>query len=295
MTHLELTKQQLATYFQIDESQIEVVDRLKGGMSNSNYICKVNDNFYTFRIPGKNAHEFVSRDIEQAMLALIEPTKVDGNLLIHMDLRNGYKISHYVEGQALFLLDPSEYYEKASQVLKKIHQSGIQTDINYLPFERLQKYEALVKKEGLQHQDTYYDILNRFLQYRDQLESYPLVLCHNDAQPSNFIVKNDNSLLLVDWEFGGNNDFFYDIACFGNNDFKFAEGLLPVYLGRTPSNEEWQRLYLWRTFQCLQWHNVALYKEAIGLSKELHLDFKMIADNYILKANALFEKAESFR
>jgi thiamine kinase-like enzyme len=101
--------------------------------------------------------------------------------------------------------------------------------------------------------------------------------------------------LLVDWEFGGNNDPLYDIACYGNNDFRFALGLLPVYLGREPRKEEWERLYLWRVFQCLQWHNVALYKEAIGLSAELHLDFRLIAQAYVDKANKLFDEAKQWQ
>ncbi len=291
MSHEMIARKELAQFFKTNETNIIVKNRLIGGMSNSNYVCEYDNQYYTFRIPGKNAENFVSRAIEQDTLDLIKTLNIDGNLLLTMDQSTGYKISKFVEGSALHTLDPSQFYFEASSLLKKLHQSNLQAKNDYAPFERLKKYEQLVIKEGLSHDFSYYDILNRFSAYKPYLESLPKVLCHNDAQPSNFIVKNDDSLLLVDWEFGGNNDFYYDIACYGNNDFKYAEGLLPVYLERTPSKEDWKRLYLWRTFQCLQWHNVALYKEATGLSKELHLDFKMIANNYIVKANGLFEQA----
>lgn len=291
MSHEEIAKQELGKYFNVKPEEVIVKDRLKGGMSNSNYICEVNHKLYTFRIPGKNAENFVSRKIEKDTLDLISQLGIDGNLLIHMDLETGYKISEYIEGTPLHLLDPSQFYSRAANVLKKLHQSKITPKNEYNPFDRLLQYESLVTKEGLSHSQTYFDILNKFLVYRPFLEKFETVLCHNDSQPSNFIYTIDRELLLVDWEFGGANDFFYDIACFGNNDFKFAEGLLPIYLGKTPTKEDWKRLYLWRTFQCLQWHNVALYKEATGLSKELHLDFKMIAEGYIAKANALFLQA----
>lgn len=188
-------------------------------------------------------------------------------------------------------LDPSEHYNEASLTMKKLHESKLEADNDYDPFARLEKYEQLVHKAGLEHDSSYFDIKNRFLVFRKELELLPIVICHNDSQPSNFIKLDAGGMLLVDWEFGGNNDFIYDIACFGNNDFKYAIGILPVYLGRDPERHEWKRLYLWRVFQCLQWHNVALYKEATGLSQELQLDFKMIAANYIAKANNLFAEA----
>ncbi len=295
MTHEMITKQKLSNHFNVSEDEIIILDRLKGGMSNSNYIVQIKNDYFTFRIPGKNAFAFVDRNIEKATLELIKDLKIDGNLLIDLDLETGYKISHFVEGTPLMVLNPADYYAQASLTLKQLHESNKIAQNDYAPFERLQNYEALVEAEGIKHQDNYYDILNRFLEFKPYLESLPKVLCHNDSQPSNFILRNNGTLLLVDWEFGGNNDLFYDIACFGNNDFKFAEGLLPIYLNRTPNQSEWLRLYLWRTFQCLQWHNVALYKEAIGLSLELHLDFKAIAAAYIVKANALFAQALSFR
>ncbi|MGD9909194.1 MAG: phosphotransferase [Candidatus Izemoplasmatales bacterium] len=291
MSHESITKKEVASFLKKQEEQVLIRHRLKGGMSNSNYVVEVDGLSYTFRIPGKNAENFVSREIEQKTLDLIHPLHIDGNLLLSMDLATGYKISKFVPGTPLVELNPADYYQEAATLLQKLHRSGLKAENDYSPFERLAQYEQLVVKEGLVHEDSYFDILNRFKVYQPYLESLPKVMCHNDSQPSNFIHTEKDGLLLVDWEFGGNNDYFYDIACFGNNDFKYAEGLLPVYLGKTPQKEDWKRLYLWRTFQCLQWHNVALYKEATGLSLELHLDFKMIAANYITKANTLFSQA----
>ena len=70
---------------------------------------------------------------------------------------------------------------------------------------------------------------------------------------------------------------------------------LPVYLGREPQAEESRRLYLWRAFQCLQWHNVALYKDLIGLSKDLGLDFNMIAAAYLTKAEQFLSGANQYK
>lgn len=290
MNHHSIVKEQLSKHFQTHEDEILVLDRLKGGMSNSNYVVSVHGKKYTFRIPGKNAQVFVDREIERQTLDLIKPLNIDGNAMLTLEFDTGYKLSSYIEGESLISKNPAEYYEMASEVLHALHDSKLIAQNDYAPFERLSRYEALVSEVGLKHDSSYFDIRNRFFAYKDWLLSMPKTLCHNDSQPSNFIDVGEK-LVLVDWEFGGNNDPYYDIACYGNFDFNLALGLLPVYLDREPKKEEVKRLTLWRTFQCLQWHNVALYKEAIGLSQELHLDFLQIAKNYIAKANTLFDQA----
>jgi len=290
MNHHSIVKEQLAKHFQTHEDHILVLDRLKGGMSNSNYVVSVHGKKYTFRIPGKNADVFVDRDVERQTLELVAPLHIDGNAMLHLELDTGYKVSSYIEGESLISKNPADYYEEAALVLHKLHDSKLRAKNDYASFERLARYERLVTSVGLSHDPSYFDIRDRFFAFKDWLHSMPTTLCHNDSQPSNFIDIGDG-LVLVDWEFGGNNDPFYDIACYGNFDFNLALGLLPVYLDREPTKLEIKRLTLWRTFQCLQWHNVALYKEAIGLSQELHLDFLQIAKNYIAKANALFAQA----
>ncbi|MFA5036591.1 MAG: choline/ethanolamine kinase family protein [Candidatus Izemoplasmatales bacterium] len=295
MNHEEVVINYLSEYLHLDKESIRIVDRLKGGMSNSNYVVKAGGKFYTFRIPGKNAFVFVNRSVEEEILTLISPLGIDGNLLLQLNQETGYKISKYVAGTPLMIDNPAAYYEEVSEILHTLHGSGLIAKNDYAPFIRLKYFEELVEKAGIVHFDTYYDIRDRFLKFKPFLANWPLMLCHNDSQPSNFIITPEGRLLLVDWEFGGNNDPLYDIACYGNNDFQYAIGLLPIYLHREPRKEEWQRLYLWRVFQCLQWHNVALYKEAIGLSEELHLNFQLIAEAYIDKANFLFNEAKKWQ
>jgi hypothetical protein len=128
----------------VNQNELQIIERLKGGMSNSNYVVKLNNNYYTFRIPGKNAFAFVDRQIEAKTLALIKSLHIDGNLLIDIDLNTGYKISHYVDGTPVVFLNPADYYEKATSVLKKLHHSQLTAENDYAPFERLSNYEALV-------------------------------------------------------------------------------------------------------------------------------------------------------
>jgi thiamine kinase-like enzyme len=114
------------------------------------------------------------------------------------------------------------------------------------------------------------------------------VFTHGDGQRSNFVIGEDK-LYLLDWEFSGQNDPLYDVSVFGQNDFNDAINLLPIYLERTPTEEEYFRIRFYRLQQVLMWYHVALYKDDIGLSAKLSLDFKLIAENYLKEAKYHFE------
>ena len=88
-------------------------------------------------------------------------------------------------------------------------------------------------------------------------------------------------LYLLDWEYAAYNEFYYDIASFGNVDFQDALVLLDAYLGREASLEEQNHVRFYRMFQTLQWHQVALYKHSIGLGEKIGVDFMGLAIKYL--------------
>lgn len=289
MTNERIIKEITTKALHVSEDSVIVKNRLMGGMSNYTYLIEVNGDLYTFRIPGKNAEKFVDRKNEQHHINLVQTLNLN-NETVYLDIENGFKIAKYIEGQPLSELNPLDYLKEASDVLHSIHSSELRSDFDYDPLGRLEQYEAYTLEYGHKHSERYNELKERFLSYKDTyMEQSRLVLSHGDSQISNFVKTPNDSLKLMDWEFTGNNDPYYDIACFGNNDFNHALELLPVYLGRTPKVEEYNRLYFFRSFQCLQWHNVALYKEFIGLSVDLGVDFMFVANLYLDKAQGFLD------
>lgn len=284
MTNEQIMKEVTSQVLDVNLSDVIIKERLMGGMSNYTYIIEVKGTLYTFRIPGKNAEKFVDRTVEEHNINLVKELELN-NETVFLDIKSGYKIAKYIEGQPLSEINPLDHLKEASEVLHKIHESNLKSDYDYDPLGRLKLYENHTFEYGHKHSERYNELKQRFLSLKDKyMNNDRLVLCHGDSQVSNFVKTPDNTLRLMDWEFTGNNDPFYDIACFGNNDFNHALELLPVYLGRTPETEEYNRLYFFRSFQCLQWHNVALYKEFIGLSVDLGVDFMFVANLYLDKA-----------
>ena len=282
MTNEQIIIDVTTKVFNVSSDTVEVKNRLMGGMSNYTYVIKVNDKLYTFRIPGKNAEKFVDREVEKHNIELVEQLSLN-NKTVYLDVKSGYKIAEYIEGQPLSEVNPLEHLSEAASVLHKIHDSGLKSASDYNPVARLKLYESYLKEYDFTHSERYTALKQRWNDLvSTYMDSKRLTLSHGDSQISNFLV-TDGPLRLMDWEFTGNNDPYYDIACFGNNDFNHALELLPVYLGKNASTEEYNRLYFFRAFQCLQWHNVALYKEFIGLSIDLGVDFMFVAGLYLDK------------
>lgn len=277
-------------YFKTDDFKIE--RRLMGGMSNYTYVVNVMDNLYTVRYPGEYCEYFVDRKIEEEGIQLFNSLNLT-NQTIYFNNSNHVKIAKYVDGTSLNELKNNNIelpYKEVAELLKKVHQSSLKCTVDYNAYNRLDKYENDLKNLGFILPSRYLELRNYFNDFQEYLESQEKVLCHNDSQPSNFI-QSDNKLFIVDFEFVGNNDLIYDIACFANMELSDGEKLLSVYFEEL-NDDLLKRFYLWRAFQCFQWYNVAMFKELVGMSKTLKLDFKMIAESYLTQIAENLEKVK---
>jgi len=286
MNNIENVKKRLEALY--PHNSIEIIHRLIGGMSNYTYVVKIDDEKYTYRIIGENANKFVDRGIEGKNIKLIESLNVS-NDTVYFSSDTGDKVAKYLEGTPLHQSEEFPY-EDVADILKQIHESNLKAENDYEPFNRLKKYENYIIELGFKHPKEYHYIKHEFFNFKEYLMSQKKVLCHGDSQPSNFVY-NGKELFVVDFEFAGNNDLIYDIACFANIKNEHGLELLHTYYDNV-DNDKLKRFYLWRTFQCFQWYNVAIYKELKGMSEKLKIDFKLVADNYLRKIFVLMSEVE---
>lgn len=280
-----LILQRAAKAFNTTEEHIEIVNRLMGGMSHLTYHIKYQDVDYTYRIIGKDGNLFVDRKIELENLNRIKPLGIN-NETVFFDVETGEKAAKYVEGDVLTTLDINEHLEDVVSLLKTLHQSDIKPAGDYGLIERLDLYESFTHE----NKPLYNELKKKWIDiYVNERKDKPKVFCHNDAQRSNMVIGKDK-LYLLDWEYAGYNEFYYDIASFGNVAFEDALKLLDVYLGRKATKEEQNMVRFYRMFQALQWHQVATRKDMVGLSKDVGFDFNMLADKYLKLAERLYHE-----
>lgn len=255
-----------------------IVRRLEGGMSNYTYVVETRGKKYTYRVPGKFAEKFVDRVEEWDNIQEVNRLNLN-NATSYVEVISGEKLAEYVEGTILSDTDVVSYNELSVAALKKIHGSDMRFR-DYNAFGRLADYERYCREMGFTHPREYIQLREKLERMRQEHAGVKLVPCHCDYQPTNLVVSgdgNDQRLYVLDWEFAGMNDPIYDIACYGNAGFDKALSLLEAYVGHAPERDELCRLYFHRSFQCLQWYNVAIFKDRVGLSRDLNMDFNGVA------------------
>ena len=267
-----------------------IVKRLEGGMSNYTYVVETRGKRYTYRVPGKYAEKFVDRVEEWDNIQEVNKLSLN-NATSYVEVISGEKLAEYVEGTILSETDVVSYNEMSVKALKTIHNSNLRFK-DYNAFGRLADYERYCREMGFTHPKEYIELRGKLDQMRQAHAEVPLVPCHCDYQPTNLVVSGDK-LYVLDWEFAGMNDPFYDIACYGNAGFDKALSLLEAYVGHKPTSQELRRLYYHRAFQCLQWYNVAIFKDRVGLSRDLNMDFNHVAAFFFGMAKDLTEQYDT--
>ena len=267
-----------------------IVKRLEGGMSNYTYVVETRGKRYTYRVPGKYAEKFVDRVEEWDNIQEVNKLSLN-NATSYVEVISGEKLAEYVEGTILSETDVVSYNDMSVKALKTIHNSNLRFK-DYNAFGRLADYERYCREMGFTHPKEYIELRGKLDQMRQAHAEVPMVPCHCDYQPTNLVVSGDK-LYVLDWEFAGMNDPFYDIACYGNAGFDKALSLLEAYVGHKPTSQELRRLYYHRAFQCLQWYNVAIFKDRVGLSRDLNMDFNHVAAFFFGMAKDLAEQYDT--
>ena len=241
-------------------------------------------------MPGKFAEKFVDREEEWANIQEVNRLELN-NITEYVEIRSGEKLAEYVDGTIMSTTDVVSYNEMSVAALKKIHNSDMKFR-DYNAFGRLDDDQRYCLETGYVFPQEYLDLRKKLDAIRATQTNVPKVPCHCDYQPTNLVISGDK-LYVLDWEFAGMNDPFYDIACYGNVGFDKALALLEAYVGHKPTKEELQRLYFHRAFQCLQWFNVAIFKDRVGLSKDLNMDFNAVAFMFLGMAKELLENYDN--
>lgn len=277
-------------------SDFHLVDRLLGGKSNYTYIIKnPQEELFTMRIPGDYADLFIDHQNERKNLKEVISLGIAPKTVFFDE---SYKVSQYITGESFTSDISDEEMSKIVSILKKLHSSKIKFDNSYEHLQILAKYKKLRDQK---HYLLSPNFEKRYLVYYSQwealynelLQNFTPVPCHNDAQLANFIHDTTGNIILIDWEFSGMNDYYYDLACLGNSGISLAEKALNIYHEDAVTPDQYKKLYAWRIFQCLQWYNVAVIKDFLGLSEKLQVPFQDVAIYFLDEIDVLFTKIDA--
>ncbi|MGE7944158.1 phosphotransferase [Lysinibacillus xylanilyticus] len=251
-----------------------------GGMTNKNYkITLIDGNELQIRIPGAGTNSLVNRNNEIINTKAIDFLKINVPTF-YFNPHDGVKIAKYVKNAETLSKQTAgikSNMEKISFILKKLHSSNVKMNNDFSFKNIIQDYESVIinktnqyfidhKYPNFSKQKERIIYLNEKIQ---QLESFFLCPCHNDLVPENFIKSREGKIFLIDWEYSGYNNPFWDLAAFileSELTNMQEQQFLKLYFQRSLLEEEYFQLDFYKAVQDILWSLWTIVKELHGES-----------------------------
>jgi len=213
------------------------VEPLGGGITNRNFLVDVGGERFVVRVPGRDTHLLgIDRAAEAAAARAAAAVDVGPEVEAFVE-PEGYLVTRFVAGSPI---PPERMREEATiarvaAVLSRIH--GAAPFPGRFDAHRIvEDYLETAMGRGVSRPDDFewaHDISSRIEAARG---AQPAVPCHDDLLNANFIeAEGTGDVVVVDWEYAGMGDRFFDLANFSvNHEFEpeHDEVLLRAYFGR---------------------------------------------------------------
>ena len=212
------------------------IDETSYGISNKNYIITTENNRYFYRT-SKDSTKINDKDNEKEAMDLLK----DENL-----------ITPYQKNSKTFISQRNlSSIVNIAKLLQKFHSKKFKAKNTFNPIIVFEKYLNDIE-------DFKMDI-SHFIYIIDELKKVykPDRLCHNDLVEGNFLFTKNN-IFLIDYEYAGLNDYYFDIASFiseNNLDYQETVTFLKAYFTNEDCN--FKKLDIFLRFCDLLWYTWA--------------------------------------
>jgi thiamine kinase-like enzyme len=210
------------------------LEPLGGGITNRNFKISVDGESFVLRIGGQDTELLgIDRSVEHGASVVAAHAGVGPEVVAFLE-PEGYLVTRFVEGREIPAeeMRRPETIVRVASTLRDIHD-GRPIPGRFDSFRVVEAYAQTAVGHGVRVPDDYdwaHEIAGRIEADRGQ---QPLKPCHNDLLNANFIDE-DGRIRIVDWEYAGMGDPFFDLANFSiNHEFGAPENdrLLEAYFG----------------------------------------------------------------
>jgi thiamine kinase-like enzyme len=200
-----------------------------GGISNTNFRIEVEGDplGYFLKIPGRGTEMFIDRKAALAASKQAEQIGVGPRTFDYLDHLE-IEIAEFIEGRR-----PSTHRDfgdpairaEAVRTYRRFHEAPA-LPLTKTVFDMIEEHRGQVKELGgyLPEDHDWFD--RQYQMAREALISagLDLVPCFNDPMPGNFLIGDDKSIKLIDFEYASNNERLYDLAIWSGEMF-FSEAI----------------------------------------------------------------------
>lgn len=225
-------------------SEARVLERLEGGLTSRSYVVDLGGERFVLRLDTPEAGRLgLNRRAERDVCEALANAGL-GPRPLHFDAARGVYLRPFLPGRAWSPEDlrREKNLERLAGLLRDVHALPAAGE-TFDPLGAAKRYAETLCTEAAE------DLLTEAVAVHRRIEPGRGALCHNDLVARN--VLEAETVVLIDWEFAGMGDPFFDLAVVvqhhGLSD-RLAEGFLTAYLGRSPTITDRQRLQRQRDF-----------------------------------------------
>jgi thiamine kinase-like enzyme len=190
---------------------------LGGGITNRNFLVDVDGERFVLRIGGKDTALLgIDRYVEHAATRSAAARGIAPEVVAFLE-PEGYLVTRYIEGNPLPVeeIGRPETLRAVARTLRHVHD-GPPIPGRFDAFRVVEAYSSTAAALGVRVPDEYggaLDVARAIERVRGRQPERP---CHNDLLSANFIHDGER-IRIVDWEYAGMGDVFFDLANFSVN------------------------------------------------------------------------------
>jgi thiamine kinase-like enzyme len=265
-----------------EDARVEV---LGGGITDHNMRIDVAGGSYVLRVGGGGADVLGFDRAVEYEASLAAAAVGIGPEVIQFVQPEGILVTRYIEGEVIppERIRRPDSIRRVAQALRAVH-NGPSLPARFNAFRVVEDYRAVAFSHGAEVPPRYawaHQVARRVERARGAFPERP---CHNDLLNAN-LIDDGSRIRIVDWEYAGMGDVFFDLANFSVNnglEREEREGLLEAYFGTVrPADERALELMVFMSdFREAMWAVVQ------GAVSELDFDFATYTAEHVVRMEA---------
>jgi len=209
---------------------------LEGGITNLNYLVRRGGARFVLRVGGANTDLLgIQRDREYSISRITAELGIGAEVYAFLP-DHGAMVTHFVDGDAVSAERASEHsVVRRIMTTVRLYHAGPTFPGVFSVFQVLRTYGQLARERGVRFPACTPTVLAHARTVERVLGSVTqLVPCHNDLLAANFL-ETGGTIRLLDWEYAGMGDGFFDLGNFAANqglDSAGCQALVDAYFGK---------------------------------------------------------------
>ena len=224
MSNLAIDRAIAKVPFLADSKNVKKIP-LSGGITNLNFRIDADGKSYVIRLAGQDTDLLgIKRDVEHVANKAAGELGIAPNVVYFIE-PEGYIVTRFINGKPIppSVIKQNDYLSRVVKKIRLFHTRGPKLKGEFNVFRRIEMLTKISKKNNSKFPRDWDWIMQKMNEAQTALEKDPYTPtpCHDDLLNLNWLEEEVpgelGELRLLDWEYAGMGDIFFDLANFSHH------------------------------------------------------------------------------